>query len=151
MISASLTGFIDLILSKVAGNHGRAVGRTISGRGKPFSKIPVFWSARKFNQNLIRIILFIATYHGYTEGQQLRYCGYGAKFEDVIIKGEPADLKVRLFPTILLSQCAQFLVNSQVHRILCQGRKDRCCSQVSARQTLNSLHKTHLFVPSETL
>ncbi|PPQ83455.1 hypothetical protein CVT25_007046 [Psilocybe cyanescens] len=56
----------------VAGNHGRAVGCTISGKSQPFVKVPVFWSA---------------------QGQQLRYCGFGAKFEDVIIKGEPADLK----------------------------------------------------------
>ncbi|KAG2017822.1 glutathione-disulfide reductase, variant 2 [Coprinopsis cinerea AmutBmut pab1-1] len=31
----------------VAGNHGRAVGVTISGKEQPFVKIPVFWSARK--------------------------------------------------------------------------------------------------------
>jgi hypothetical protein len=33
---------------QVAGNHGRAVGRTIAGGKKPlpFSKIPIFWSAR---------------------------------------------------------------------------------------------------------
>ena len=30
----------------VAGNHGRAVGRTIAGKGEPFAKVPVFWSAR---------------------------------------------------------------------------------------------------------
>ena len=29
-----------------------------------------------------------------SEGQQLRYCGVGAKHEDVIINGEPDDLKV---------------------------------------------------------
>lgn len=29
-----------------------------------------------------------------SEGQQLRYCGFGAKHEDVIIKGEPGDMKV---------------------------------------------------------
>ena len=29
-----------------------------------------------------------------SEGQQLRYCGFGAKHEDVIIKGEPDDMKV---------------------------------------------------------
>ena len=31
----------------VASNHGRAVGRNIMGKGKPFEKVPVFWSARK--------------------------------------------------------------------------------------------------------
>lgn len=29
-----------------------------------------------------------------TEGQQLRYCGVGSKFEEVIIQGNPDDLKV---------------------------------------------------------
>ena len=30
----------------VASNHGRAVGRTITGKGEPFGKVPLFWSAR---------------------------------------------------------------------------------------------------------
>ncbi|KZP31859.1 FAD/NAD(P)-binding domain-containing protein [Athelia psychrophila] len=64
----------------VAGNHGRAVGRTIAleavGKGaeggSEFSKVPVFWSA---------------------QGQQLRYCGTGAGFDDVIVTGDPGALK----------------------------------------------------------
>jgi NADPH-dependent 2,4-dienoyl-CoA reductase/sulfur reductase-like enzyme len=32
----------------VAGNHGRAVGKTISGTPVPFSKIPIFWSGREY-------------------------------------------------------------------------------------------------------
>jgi NADPH-dependent 2,4-dienoyl-CoA reductase/sulfur reductase-like enzyme len=56
----------------VAGNHGRAVGATLAGKPQPFVKIPIFWSA---------------------QGQQLRYCGIGAKHEDVIINGEPDDMK----------------------------------------------------------
>ena len=32
----------------VAGNHGRAVGKTISGDPVPFSKVPIFWSAREY-------------------------------------------------------------------------------------------------------
>lgn len=32
----------------VASNHGRAIGRTIAGKGEPFGKIPVFWSARVY-------------------------------------------------------------------------------------------------------
>ena len=32
----------------VAGNHGRAVGKTISGDPAPFSKVPVFWSVREY-------------------------------------------------------------------------------------------------------
>ncbi|KDQ10088.1 hypothetical protein BOTBODRAFT_36515 [Botryobasidium botryosum FD-172 SS1] len=58
----------------VAGNHGRAVGRTIARPGEAisFAKIPVFWSA---------------------QGQQLRYCGVGAGFDDVIVQGKPEELK----------------------------------------------------------
>ncbi|RDX43800.1 hypothetical protein OH76DRAFT_1360708 [Lentinus brumalis] len=57
----------------VAGNQGRAVGKTIAeGKGQPFVKIPVFWSA---------------------QGQQLRYCGVGAGFDDIIIDGNPEELK----------------------------------------------------------
>ena len=33
----------------VAGNHGRAVGKTISGSPVPFSKIPIFWSGREYS------------------------------------------------------------------------------------------------------
>jgi len=56
----------------VAGNHGRAVGRTITGKGEPFSKIPIFWSA-----------------------QGLRYCGLGGKgnYDDIFIKGNPSEGK----------------------------------------------------------
>jgi NADPH-dependent 2,4-dienoyl-CoA reductase/sulfur reductase-like enzyme/nitrite reductase/ring-hydroxylating ferredoxin subunit len=57
----------------VAGNHGRAVGKSIAeGKLQPFVKIPVFWSA---------------------QGQQLRYCGTGAGYDDVIIKGDPNAMK----------------------------------------------------------
>ncbi|KAI0784481.1 hypothetical protein C8Q75DRAFT_779093 [Abortiporus biennis] len=57
----------------VAGNHGRAVGKTIAeGKGQPFVKVPVFWSA---------------------QGQQLRYCGVGAGFDDVIVDGNLDELK----------------------------------------------------------
>ncbi|KAF9648828.1 hypothetical protein BDM02DRAFT_3143619 [Thelephora ganbajun] len=56
----------------VAGNHGRAVGKTISGSPVPFSKIPIFWSV---------------------QGQNLRYCGIGAGYDDVIINGDLDELK----------------------------------------------------------
>ncbi|KAJ3714903.1 hypothetical protein DFJ43DRAFT_1102816 [Lentinula guzmanii] len=56
----------------VAGNHGRAVGKTIAGQPQPFVKTPVFWSA---------------------QGQQLRYCGYAAGHDEVIIKGDPGEMK----------------------------------------------------------
>lgn len=45
---------------------------TICGKPQPFVKIPIFWSA---------------------QGQQLRYCGTGAGYEDVIIKGDPGEMK----------------------------------------------------------
>ncbi|KAI0346178.1 hypothetical protein BDW22DRAFT_1352201 [Trametopsis cervina] len=58
----------------VAGNQGRAVGKTIAegGTGQAFVKVPVFWSA---------------------QGQQLRYCGVGAGFDDVFIDGNLDELK----------------------------------------------------------
>ncbi|KAF5367161.1 hypothetical protein D9758_004001 [Tetrapyrgos nigripes] len=56
----------------VAGNHGRAVGKTIAGDPQPFVKTPVFWSA---------------------QGQQLRYCGYVHGYDDVIITGDPGEMK----------------------------------------------------------
>ncbi|KAI0703812.1 hypothetical protein BC835DRAFT_1262345 [Cytidiella melzeri] len=57
----------------VAGNQGRAVGKTIAeGKGQPFVKVPVFWSA---------------------QGSQLRYCGVGAGFDDVIVDGNLDELK----------------------------------------------------------
>ncbi|KAF9000628.1 flavoprotein [Cyathus striatus] len=58
----------------VAGNHGRAVGKTIAGSPQPFFKIPVFWSA---------------------QGQQLRYCGVGHKYDDIFVKGDPGEMKAR--------------------------------------------------------
>src|SRR5262245_38105279 len=78
---------------KVASNHGRAVGKTISGDPQPFDKIPVFWSSREvlhagsLNYLLIQSVL-------YSEGQQLRYCGFGGH-DDVVIKGDPGEMKVR--------------------------------------------------------
>jgi NADPH-dependent 2,4-dienoyl-CoA reductase/sulfur reductase-like enzyme/nitrite reductase/ring-hydroxylating ferredoxin subunit len=56
----------------VAGNMGRAVGKTIAGSPQPFVKVPVFWSA---------------------QGQQLRYCGIGSGFDDIYIQGNPGELK----------------------------------------------------------
>jgi len=56
----------------VAGNHGRAVGKTISGSPVPFSKIPIFWSG---------------------QGQNLRYCGNGAGYDDIFIDGDLDELK----------------------------------------------------------
>lgn len=43
--------------SKVAGNHGRAVGKTIAGSPQPFVKVPVFWSARTLLMSSLIIYL----------------------------------------------------------------------------------------------
>jgi len=57
----------------VATDHGRSVGATIAGTEKPYSRVPVFWSAL---------------------GQQLRYAGIGGSgFDEVIVKGNPEELK----------------------------------------------------------
>ncbi|KAF8842076.1 FAD/NAD(P)-binding domain-containing protein [Paxillus ammoniavirescens] len=56
----------------VAGNHGRAVGKTIAGQPQPFVKVPIFWSA---------------------QGQQLRYCGLSVGYDEVIINGDPGEMK----------------------------------------------------------
>lgn len=51
-MSANTTGPFRFLLlsltyySQVAGNHGRAVGKTIAGDPQPFVKVPIFWSAR---------------------------------------------------------------------------------------------------------
>ena len=75
----------------MAGNHGRAVGKTISGSPQVFVKIPVFWSSRECN------ICFIQANNltwSNVVGQQLRYCGIGNQYDDVIIKGDPGEMKV---------------------------------------------------------
>lgn len=78
-------------LCQVAGNHGRAVGATIAGQPKPFVKVPVFWSARMYYCCCVWLLT-----HFFQEGQQLRYCGYGMGYDDVIIKGDPGAMKVGL-------------------------------------------------------
>ncbi|KAG8928469.1 hypothetical protein FRC01_005903 [Tulasnella sp. 417] len=60
----------------VASNHGRAVGETIGKRqdklAAGFKKVPIFWSG---------------------QGMNLRYCGIGDGWDDVIIKGNLDELK----------------------------------------------------------
>ncbi|KAJ6577382.1 hypothetical protein B0H19DRAFT_1119576 [Mycena capillaripes] len=56
----------------VAGNQGRAVGKTIAGSAQPFLKVPIFWSA---------------------QGQNIRYCGIGNGYDDIFIKGNVDELK----------------------------------------------------------
>jgi apoptosis-inducing factor 3 len=81
----------------VAQNHGRAVGRTITGisLGKnewmqPFVKVPIFWSARTFFLALgcPRGVLMRTP-----EGQQLRYCGVSNQWDDVYINGNVDEMK----------------------------------------------------------
>ncbi|KAJ7585111.1 hypothetical protein C8J56DRAFT_142666 [Mycena floridula] len=79
----------------VAGNHGRAVGATIAGKGEPFNKLPVFWSA---------------------QGQQLRYCGYGVGFDDVIVKGDVGALK---FVAYYVKEGKVVAVSSMQHDPIC--------------------------------
>jgi hypothetical protein len=62
------------------------------------------------------------------EGQQLRYCGVGAQFEDVIIKGNPGEMKVSF--QLLSIRIVRYLPDSRVHRILRQGQRYRCSRQV---------------------
>ena len=82
----------------MAGNHGRAVGRTITGKGEPFSKIPIFWSARLYRSSCqlpYSTDAYRPFHHG-TEG--LRYCGLGGKgnYDDIFIKGNPSEGKVKI-------------------------------------------------------
>ncbi|KAF8920202.1 hypothetical protein CPB85DRAFT_1273867 [Mucidula mucida] len=86
----------------VASNQGRALGQSIAGIPKMYKKVPVFWSA---------------------QGQQLRYCGYGVGFEDVIITGDAEKLKFVAYYVLdnrvtamasmqndpVMSKCAQLL------------------------------------------
>lgn len=63
----------------VAGNQGRAVGRTIAGKhDDPYNKLPIFWSAL---------------------GSQLRYVSDGNPpgYDDVYIDGKPEELKFAAF------------------------------------------------------
>jgi len=62
----------------VAQNQGRCAASVIAGKHSPFDKTPYFWSA---------------------QGQQLRYTGYGAGYEDVIIRGDPDALKFQAYYT----------------------------------------------------
>ncbi|KAJ7056617.1 pyridine nucleotide-disulfide oxidoreductase-domain-containing protein [Mycena amicta] len=56
----------------VAGNQGRAVGKSIAGSPQPFVKVPFFWSA---------------------QGQNIRYCGIGTGYDDIFISGNVEELK----------------------------------------------------------
>lgn len=117
---------------QVAGNHGRAVGKTIAGDPQPFVKVPIFWSARKFSCIEWCTLLNDMS----SEGQQLRYCGLGAGYDDIIIHGNIGEMKVTHMGTLTI----QYADLSQVHCLLCQWRSGRRCSWVG--QTIQTLHVT---------
>ncbi|KAG6817164.1 hypothetical protein H0H87_012125 [Tephrocybe sp. NHM501043] len=50
--AAHIKGLSDIMFSQVAGNHGRCIGKTISGSPQEFVKVPVFWSARASSNEL---------------------------------------------------------------------------------------------------
>jgi len=58
----------------VAGNHGRSVAATIAGKGQPYNKTAIFWSA---------------------QGAQLRYVGSArsSQWEEIHLDGNPEELK----------------------------------------------------------
>lgn len=85
------------------------MGKTIAeGKGQPFVKVPVFWSARKCQSGVI--LGHEADAARFAEGQQLRYCGVGAGYEDVIIDGDLDAMKVRACDRIC---CAVWLIWSR--------------------------------------
>lgn len=69
----------------VASNHGRAVGRTISGKGEPFTKVPVFWSAREQHFSPHAILILRISTRGWTlevcrERHGTRGCYYQGQY-----------------------------------------------------------------------
>ena len=63
------------------------------------------------------------------EGQQLRYCGYGAKHDDIFIKGDPNELKVLGFLDMIYLCCDSTHI-LKVHRVLHQSRQGCSCFKV---------------------
>lgn len=62
-----------------------------------------------------------------TEGQQLRYCGVGAGFDDVIVDGNVDELKVRVLATC--EQVHMLTCRLAVCCVLCEGREGSCSCQ----------------------
>jgi len=63
----------------VAMNHGRTAALHISGKGQPFTNVPIFWSAQRL---------------------QLRYCGNTKEgYDDIVFQGKPEDKKFAAFYT----------------------------------------------------
>lgn len=56
-------------------------------------KVPIFWSARKSNPRLLLQSTLSYIIYGDTEGQQLRYVGLAASFDEVIVDGNADEMK----------------------------------------------------------
>lgn len=67
-------------------------------------------------------------FHNCSEGQQLRYCGSGFGYDDIIIKGNPDDMKVCL-PVSRVDE--MHWCGNIVHCLLRQRRQSHCCIHVS--------------------
>lgn len=74
------------------------MGRTIAGKGEPFAKIPIFWSAREY---ILSGFCELAYWLRCLEG--LRYCGLGGKanYDETVVKGNPTEGKVGYASTTL--------------------------------------------------
>lgn len=67
-----------------------------------------------------------------SEGQQLRYCGFGVGFDDVIIKGDPSQMKVgETFWSMHAGTDTCEMQSDAVHRIVCETGQSCCCCQVT--------------------
>ena len=95
------------------------------------SGVLVRHSRSRFSLTTVRFKFLIV------EGQQLRYCGYGAKHDDIFIKGDPNDLKVLGYPLDLISAHVVIQFIMKVHRLLHQSRQGRSCCKV-----INNLYDT---------
>ncbi|KAM6504279.1 hypothetical protein JOM56_001222 [Amanita muscaria] len=86
------------IVFSVAGNHGRAVGKTISGSPQPFLKVLVFWSAHTYSAygkgDLGEIVKFIAYY-----ANQGRIVAVSCMQNDPVVSKVSELFRLELMPT----------------------------------------------------
>ena len=75
------------------------------------------------------------------EGQQLRYCGIGSKYEEIIIKGDPMEMKVREIAMLSLDTRTEPKMNLTVYRLLRARREGRRGSEVSKKHFLSSFRE----------
>jgi NADPH-dependent 2,4-dienoyl-CoA reductase/sulfur reductase-like enzyme len=64
---------------QMAHQHGRVCGLNIAGVTTDIQSVPFFWTV--------------------VCGKSIRYCGYGAGFDDIVIHGDLAELKFTAFYT----------------------------------------------------